>query len=270
MRKTLCGMLIAAVFAFSNLSCKEDDAITYQPKTFVLVHGAWQAPYVWKQVQQGLEKGGNKIMVVELPAHGSDATPPQAVSIDAYSEKVLAVLNSVSGKVILVGHSMGGMVVSAVAEKAPGKIEKLVFIGAFVPANNQSLLDLAGQDHQSILGASIVPSADQLTLDIKHDSIIPVFCQDAQPAAQQQVVSQFRVEPAIPFTNKVVITDNGFGRVDKYYIHTLQDHAIGVDLQKAMAAAAHITKTYSVNSGHSPFLSKPDDVISILTEVSRK
>ncbi|MBE7168991.1 MAG: hypothetical protein INR73_00275 [Williamsia sp.] len=71
-------------------------------------------------------------------------------------------------------------------------------------------------------------------------------------------------------TLKVTITDNSFGKVDKYYIHTLQDHAIGIDLQKSMAAAAHITKTYAVNSGHSPFLLKPGDVISILTAISRK
>ncbi|MDQ3845246.1 MAG: DUF1080 domain-containing protein, partial [Bacteroidota bacterium] len=104
----------------------------------------------------------------------------------------------------------------------------------YVPTNGQSLLELAGQDHQSILGASIVPSADQLTLNIKRDSIVPAFCHDAPQPTQQEVVSKFRVEPAIPFTNKVTITDDGFGRVDKYYIHTLQDHAIGIDLQLAL------------------------------------
>ncbi|MBD0280297.1 MAG: alpha/beta hydrolase, partial [Flavisolibacter sp.] len=198
-----------------------------------------------------------------------DVTPPQNVSIDVYRDKVLAAINNVSEKVILVGHSMGGMVISAVAEKAPDKIEKLVFIGAYVPTNGQSLLELAGQDHQSILGASIVPSADQLTLNIKRDSIVAAFCHDAPQPTQQEVVSKFRVEPAIPFTNKVTITDDGFGRVDKYYIHTLQDRAIGIDLQHSMASAARITKTYSVNTSHSPFLSQPAEVVRILKKISK-
>jgi pimeloyl-ACP methyl ester carboxylesterase len=164
---------------------------------------------------------------------------------------------------------MGGMVVSAVAEKAPDKVEKLVFIGAFVPANGQSLLDLAGQDHQSHLGASLIPSADQLTLDVKRDSIVPVFCHDAPRSIQQEVVSKFRVEPAIPFTNKATITNNGFGKVDKYYIHTMQDRAIGIDLQQRMASAARINKTFTVNTGHSPFLSRPMDVVNILKHIGR-
>lgn len=47
------------------------------------------------------------------------------------------------GKVILVGHSLGGIIVTNVAEKVPGKISKLVYIGAFLPKSGRSLADLA-------------------------------------------------------------------------------------------------------------------------------
>lgn len=77
-------------------------------KTYVLVHGAWQAPYVWEDVKTTLEKNGNKVIVVQLPAHGSDTTSPANVTINAYRDKVINTVNSVNGKVILVGHSMGG------------------------------------------------------------------------------------------------------------------------------------------------------------------
>lgn len=126
-------------------------------KTFVLVHGAWQAPYVWDVVKSQLESKGQKVIVVELPAHGSDMTSPAAVSIDVYRDKVIAAILNVNGKVILVGHSMGGVVVTAVAEKIPSRIEKLVYIGAFLPANGQSLMDLAMTDAQSILGPNLIP-----------------------------------------------------------------------------------------------------------------
>ena len=82
-------------------------------------------------------------------------------------------------------------------------------------------------------------------------------------------MDNYRVEPAIPFTNKVTLTDANFGSVDKYYIHTLQDHAIGIDNQNKMADAAHITKIYSVNTGHSPFLTQPTEVTKLLLTIGQ-
>jgi pimeloyl-ACP methyl ester carboxylesterase len=89
-------------------------------KTFVLVHGAWQAPFVWDAVKKQLEDKGQKVIVVELPAHGSDSTSPVLVSIDAYRDKVIASIKDVKGRIILVGHSLGGVVVTSVAKKIPG------------------------------------------------------------------------------------------------------------------------------------------------------
>lgn len=267
MKKTLISAsLIITLFLVA--SCSHD----HQPQpqsTFVLVHGAWQGPYVWSYVKDKLEKNGQRVIVVELPAHGDDTTSPATVSIDVYRDKVIEAISHLQEPVVLVGHSMGGVVVSAVAEKIPGQIKKLVYIGAFLPANRQSLLDLASQDTQSQLGASLIPSADHLTLDIKHENIVSIFCQDATPDVQKLVLDKFRVEPAIPFADKAILTDHNFGSVDKYYIHTLQDHAVGIDLQNKMAAAAHITNIYSLNTGHSPFLSKPDDVANLLLEISK-
>jgi len=266
MKKLMISLMLVTFVAFCMAGCSKSG----QPaaaKTFVLVHGAWQAPYVWNIVKSQLEARGQNVIVVELPAHGNDTTSPIAVSIDVYRDKVIAAIQSVKGKVILVGHSMGGVVITAVAEKIPSKIEKLVYIGAFLPANGQSLMDLAMTDAQSILGPNLIPSKDQLTLDVNHDKIIDIFCQDASVDVQKEVLAKFRVEPAIPFGNKVTLTDANFGSVMKYYIHTAQDHAVGIDLQNRMVTAAHITKTYSLDTGHSPFLSKPDQVTALLLTI---
>jgi pimeloyl-ACP methyl ester carboxylesterase len=236
--------------------------------TYVMVHGAWQGPWVWDKVQQALEKSGNRVVVVELPAHGNDSTSPAVVSVNVYRDRVLTAMQGLPGKVILVGHSLGGVVVSAVAEAVPDKIAKLVYIAAFVPASGQSLLDLAAQDKQSILGPNIIPSENGLTLGIVTREIVPIFCQDASTATQQLMLSNYRSEPAIPFADKAVLTGQKFGRVKKYYIHTLLDQAIGIDNQIRMADSAHITNIYSLNTGHSPFLSKPDQVTGLLLQIA--
>lgn len=279
MKKTIFTTALTFIAAMCMLACNRKDkavspaadptAVASSVNTYVLVHGAWQAPYVWQSVKQQLEAKGQKVIVVNLSAHGSDNTSPAAVSIDAYKDNVINAIKDVTGKIILVGHSMGGVVVSAVAEQIPDRIQKLVYLGAFVPANGQSLLDLASKDKQSLLGPSIVPSQDQLTLNVKQENIVSIFCQDASVENQQLVLANYKAEPAIPFTNKAVLTDANFGKVDKYYIHTAQDHAIGMDLQNQMIATAHIQKVYSVNTGHSPFLSNPTDVVNLLLSFNK-
>ena len=139
--------------------------------------------------------------VVELPAHGEDSTSPAQVSIDVYRDKVIAAINKMGSPVVLVGDSMAGMVISATAEKIPSQIEKLIYIAAYVPANGQSLLDLASGDQQSALPPALIPSDDGLTLDVAHEQITNIFVQNGSERVKQLLLSKFRVEPAIPFTN---------------------------------------------------------------------
>jgi pimeloyl-ACP methyl ester carboxylesterase len=267
MKKLSMSMVLTAAILLFMVACSKKEV--FPSKTFVLVHGAWQGAYVWQFVKEALEKNGHKVVVVELPAHGEDATDPADVSLDLYRDKVVAAVNATRGKVVLVGHSLAGMVISATADKIPSRIEKLVYLAAFVPSNGQSLLELASQDTQSLLGTSLIPSADQLTLDIKQESRIAIFCQDGSVATMKLLTDKFRVEPAIPFGNPISLTDSSFGKVDKYYVHTTRDQAIGLKLQKQMASAAGITHVYSMDSGHSPFLSKPEVLTGILTDIAK-
>ncbi|MEP6465875.1 MAG: alpha/beta fold hydrolase [Parafilimonas sp.] len=264
-----CSLVFFLAFIFIT-GCT-DDYVTNpaEPKnTFVLIHGAWQAPFVWNDVEAKLVAAGYKVVVVELPAHGDDTTSPANVTMDIYRDKVVDAINKIDGKVILVGHSMGGVVITETAEAIPNKIDKLIYIGAFLPANGQSLLDLANMDAQSLLGPALIPADGGLTLDIIKDSITTIFCEDGTAAQQQLVLDNFKPEPAIPFGNAVTITAANFGSVDKYYIHTALDNAVGIDLQNRMAAAANITKEYSLNTGHCPFITNADATSQLLLQIA--
>ncbi len=266
--KTTSLMLLSAAFALSAMaSCTQNDHVPAH--TYVLVHGAWQAPYVWDEVSAQLTSSGNKVIVVELPGHGSDQTAPHLLSLDVYRDKVVQAINTANGKVILVGHSMGGMVVTHVAEQVPSQIEKLVYIGAFLPANGQSLLELSNTDPDSKLGPALSQSADKLLLNVNPAELTNLFIPDGTQAAKDKVVANYRAEPAIPFTNNVALTSAGFGSVEKVYIKTLQDIVISPGLQDRMIAAAGIKTVYEVNTSHSPFLSQPKSVGDLLEKVAK-
>lgn len=268
MKKTIVSLLSAVAAFFSFSSCAKDDG---KPKTntYVLVHGAWQAPYVWDAVRADLEQKGNKVIVVELPGHGTDTTPTYTLSLDVYRDKVIAEISKVSEKVIMVGHSMGGMVVTSVAEKIPSKINKLVYIGAFLPASGQALGELAMSDPGSQLGPQISQSADKLTLEVTREKLTYLFINDGTQADKDRVLSNYRSEPAIPFGDKVTLTSGNFGSVEKVYIKTLQDIVISPTFQDRMIAAAGIKTVYNINTSHSPFLAQPHTVSDLLLKIAQ-
>ena len=260
-------LAIVALLTFSG--CSKDDNDDHPSKTFVLVHGAFQAPYAWQFVKTKLEVAGNKVIVVELPGHGQDQTDPKKITINTYRDKVVAAISATNGPVVLVGHSLGGAIITAVTDTIPNRIEKLVYLAGFVPANNQSILDLTTMDPNSMFGPALEFSADGATASIPNDKIVSVFAQDANDEVKKLLMDNNRPEPIGPQADKIFLKNPAFAGVSKYYIQTIQDHAITIDLQKKMISAAGIKNVYSVESGHCPMLTQADKVSDLLLQIAK-
>jgi len=115
-------------------------------KTYVLVHGAWLDKTGWDPVAAQLAREGAEVRTLDLPAHGSDPTPVSGASLAAYVDRVEAELDAAHHRVILVGHSMAGVVVSQVAAERGADLAAVVYLAAYVPQSGQGLLDLAMMD----------------------------------------------------------------------------------------------------------------------------
>lgn len=268
MKRLIFPLLIAVTFA-GTVSCTKSHPGTATSKTFVIVPGAWSGPYAWEGVKADLERSGDKVVVVQLPGHGSDSTPPQNLTLDVYRDKVVSTIDSIGGQVILVGHSLGGAIISAVAEEIPSKIQRLVYVAGFVPTTGQSALALASTDSTSILGANLLVSENQLTVGVVYDQIVNSFIQDGTEQEQNLVLANYRIEPFIPLTNPLTLTAANYGSVNKVYIKTLMDHAITPTLQNRMlAATSRFSAIYQLSTSHSPFLVKPDSVALLLSNIA--
>ena len=105
-------------------------------KHYVLVHGASGGAWCWFKLKPKLKSSGNKVSVLDLAASGIHPKRIQDVANFAeYCEPLLDLLGSLpeSEKVVLVGHSFGGMCISLAMEKFPHKIALAVYIAAFAP-----------------------------------------------------------------------------------------------------------------------------------------
>jgi len=233
-------------------------------KTFVLVHGAWAGKYAWDKVKPQLEKNGSKVVTLDLPGHGDDQTPIKGITLQSYVDAVINVIKKQEGKVILVGHSMGGMVITQVAEAIPDRIEKLVYLSAYLPANGQSIQDLSGIDANSLIGPNLVFASDYSFATIKPEFVVKVFAEDCSEAVKKMVLEKHKGEPLAPFQDKVVITDANFGAIPKYYIETTKDVGVSTANQERMIASGNVKRVFKLESGHSPYFAKPQELVTIL------
>jgi len=279
MRKTtekIKGIVLKIVFLsflFAGItSCNaNDDSNKTDHKTFVLVHGSWQASFAWDDVKQQLEKQGHQVIALELQGHGTDNSPIAEATLANYVSRVKTVINAVNGKVILVGHSFGGAIITQTATEIPNKIEKLVYIAGFVPPSGKSVFELSSQDK----GSSITPevllfSADGTTATFKNpDVTIPkIFCQDGTQKQNDLLVKNLKPEPLAAHGTPLQYDKTVFESLEKYYIYTTEDCAISYAFQQKMVQEAGITNTFSIQSGHSPFVSQPKEVYTILNDLT--
>jgi pimeloyl-ACP methyl ester carboxylesterase len=237
-------------------------------KTYLLVHGAWMGAWVWEAVAQGLRKTGATVDVIELPAHGSDKTPVSGATLATYVAKVDAAIDNSRGKVVLVGHSMAGMIITQAVEDRPEQIDKLVYLAAYLPQNGQKLLDLAMTDSDSHAGKSLKVDEKSGIIDVPLDQLADCFLADGSPAAVAALKAHYRPEPLAGFVMPVITTGERWGPVAKVYFYTEQDRAVSYALQRRMTNGVKLAGTWTFASSHSPFLSQPDELVDALSRLS--
>jgi pimeloyl-ACP methyl ester carboxylesterase len=112
--------------------------------TYVLVHGAWQGASTWEAVVDRLRARDHRVHTPTLTGLGerSHQLTPE-VNLETHIQDVLTCLSYENlRRVILAGHSYGGMVITGVTEHARDRIAKLVYVDAFVPRDGDSALSL--------------------------------------------------------------------------------------------------------------------------------
>lgn len=240
------------------------------PMTFVLVHGAFADAHAFDGVKPALEAKGHRVLAPDLPGHGRDTTPPAEVSLERYVDAIDAVVNAQSGPVVLVGHSMAGMVVAQVAERSPQRIKQLVFVAAYLPQSGQSLEELAKTDAASLVGQNLQLAADYSTATLRKEAIAEALAADLPPALQGLIVAGQKPEPLAPFRGKVTLTTAGFGAVPKSYVLTANDRAVSPALQAQMVSSWPGTRTVTLETSHLPFLAQPDAFVATLLELAER
>jgi len=240
---------------------------------FVLVHGASHGSWCWDKVVPLLNAQGHEAFAVDLPGntYGEFDMPPGQVTLKSYTDEVCEVLDESDEPVVLVGHSLGGLTITQAAEYRPDKIKSLVYLTALLFEDGRAMMPVASRETEVVragLQRDAWSVSDDLGSVIFHaDAVRARFfndCTDDDFAwAQTMLVPQ----PTGPLMDLMQTTAKNYGRVPRVYIECELDGALPIEFQREMQANMPCRRTFTLNTGHSPFLSAPEKLVEYLVSV---
>jgi pimeloyl-ACP methyl ester carboxylesterase len=235
---------------------------------FLLIHGAFHGAWCWRKTAAELEKRGHQAQAIDLPGQGDDTTPLSKVTLESMADRIVTALKRSSGRAVLVGHSFGGMAISAAAEKASERPEALIYICAFLPREDDSQRAIAGRNPEATLQKSLIVSDDGVSATVRPDRVRDLFYHDCFPADASDAISRLRPQVLAPLSTPVHLTAGRLGCVHPAYVECTEDHALAVELQRDMIGKSPPLRMRVLPSGHSPFISMPDRLAQALIELA--
>jgi pimeloyl-ACP methyl ester carboxylesterase len=232
-------------------------AHTKTKPTIVLVHGAWADASSWSGVIERLQRDGYTVDAPPNPLRGLD---PDAKSIAAY-------LKTISGPIVLVGHSYGGAVITDAAT-GNAQVKALVYDDAYIPDAGESV----GQLTMAQPGAQLDPKTSFFTAEIPNvtnavdlfltpAAVRKSFAQDVAPDIQARLAAIQR-----PLASNALTDVSGppaWKTIPSWAVIGTQDRVIPPAEQVVMTARAH-SKVTKVNASHVSLVSQPGAVTKVI------
>jgi len=226
----------------------------------VLVHGSYLGAWSWELVTPELERLGHTVTTVELPisdraAGGSD-----------YADTVIA---AVDWRVpaVVVGHSMGGLVVPLVASRVP--VVRMIFVAGYLPRPGECVLD---QHLEERIDSPFAPSTSEWT-DLGEGvwSVGPatareIFFHDAPEDIATKAIERLRPQAYRVITERTPLVE--WPPVPSWYIVLRDDRIVNPTWGREAARSRLGVEAVELPGGHCPLLSRPTDLARTLAELA--
>lgn len=277
---------------------------------FVLIHGAWHGGWAWNDVVPLLMKAGHPVLAVELPGAGTKAVYPSSFLSDPFDaqaygteptsikdltqqertdyviDAVKAAAESGNGKVVLVGHSLGGLTISPLAEALPDVVQDVVYLTAFLIPDGEAANDALADDSFKAGQLGLLFAADPAktgTLRINPRSPDPAyaaqarttFYADVDEGRMPAILGMLHSDEPATVTGVVQkLTPEKYGTVDRHYIVMEDDKTIPAAAQRFMisnmdgSGIGGKTTVHSMSGSHSPFFAQPDRLAETLLSIA--
>ncbi|KAK3412220.1 salicylic acid-binding protein 2 [Eucalyptus grandis] len=252
---------------------------------FVLVHGACHGAWSWYKLKHRLESAGHRVTALDLAASGTNTKSIHDVqTFHEYTEPLLEFLASLGAqeRVILVGHSLGGLNSALAADSFPKKISVTVFLAALMPdtAHRPSYVleeHFARSPEGAWLDTQFVPigTPDKpLTSMSFGPDFLSSKLYQLSPVKDLEL-GKILTRPGSLFVEDLSTASNftreGYGSTMRVYVVCRQDLGMPLEFQQWMIAnggAHHVLELDGAD--HMAMLSKPQELCDCLLEIGAK
>lgn len=237
---------------------------------FVLIHGSWHGAWCWHKVVTRLQAYGHTVDAPDLPSHGRDWTRPGEVTLEHYVACVEPFLAAAPAPPVVVAHSRGGIVLSALAERHPERIASAVYLAAVLTPDGQTVFDVAGAGgaESSLILPAMVQAPDgswDMLREEVFDEALYADCSADDRALCRLLLTP---EPLAPSLTPIRTSAARFGRVRKVYIELTEDRTVPLAWQRRMQELVPCDEVRAIAASHSAYLSRPDELAAHLHAIA--
>jgi pimeloyl-ACP methyl ester carboxylesterase len=243
--------------SFKASAHKSASSATEEKPTIVLVHGAFADGSSWNKVIPILEKKGYKVIAVQNPL----------TSLNDDVAFVNRALSEVKGKVVLVGHSWAGVVITEAGND--DKVQALVYVAAYAPNEGQSVNDLnaiAKSENMPDPPALAAPIITDGFIRLPEEAVVHHFAQDLpEQEARLIAVGQGRFNVSCLAAK---VTNPAWKNKPSFFVVSDNDQVIQTQLEAEMAKNIGAT-TIHLPSSHVAMLAKPEQVAALIIKAAQ-
>lgn len=230
----------------------------------ILIHGAWHAGWTFDRLMPFLP---STTLAPDLPGHGQNRRDAADVTLAGYADFLAGILDTLPGKVFLLGHSMSGAVISEVAERRPEKVQGLIYMSAFLLPDGVAMSRRMKEDTGSEAAPHTQKLPDQPAVMMAEAGIRNAVYEGCRPEDIDWALARVQPQPIEPFTAKVHVTNERFGQVPRMFIECTRDKAITPGMQRQMQQDLPCTRVTALPAGHMPHVEMPEALGALLRPI---
>ncbi|QHQ33960.1 alpha/beta fold hydrolase [Algicella marina] len=172
-------------------------------------------------------------------------------------------------KTHVVVHSRYGVLASALAERAPERIARTVYLASYMLPTGGRAAEYFRRDRASLLQPHVSVSAtgmwDALSPEIYRDGLYH-DCSVEDNALGRSLLCR---EPLRPALSRLRLTEARFGQVPRAYIRLTEDRAVTPALQDRCLSETPVERVANIDASHSAYFSRPDDLTRTILDLCR-
>ncbi len=226
----------------------------------VVVHGAWSAGWAWLRMRPLMREAGHELWTPTMTGIGERRhLASRTIDLETHIADIRAVLEFEDLRdVVLIGHSYGGMVATAVADRSRDRIARLVYLDAFVPEDGQSLLDLVPEATRTSMQAAARKEG--------HGWLVPPspIPDDTSALDKEWIRNRRMAHPLATFEQPLRMSDSPI-TLPRSYIYCTR--AVPGDPFRRFAEHAIAAPGWScheLDASHSPHITAPEPLFELL------